>query len=91
MATKFQQGVKIAVEAEFCGVDRVICRQDGSVQCKRSYFYTFGNNPDKFAAIVTDRLNAAGVTGFVVYAEDKWAKWPKTSYFIATVCPVDAK
>ncbi len=88
-ATDFQKQVKRALtDSTVIFPDNLVCKADGSVVVKRSYFYRHGWTAERFAeqvaaAIATDLgLNA---DQFSVEGTDQWAAWPKTSYFVATV------
>jgi hypothetical protein len=61
-------------------------KADGSVEVKESYFYTFGKSAEDWAEKVQAELRAAGIKCMVT-AEDRFANWPKTSYWVAIVRP----
>ena len=82
--TDFQKMVKSAVECMMGGVARVTCKANGSVEVRRSYFYTFGWTPENWAAKVAKAVEGAGMA-VKVEGKDEWAAWPKTSYFVAVV------
>jgi len=87
-AKAFQKAVKAAQTATGgdMRVDGITCKRDGTVEAKRSYFYRFGKTASDFAASVQAQLEAAGIEA-VVIGEDRWAAWPKTSYFVAVIRP----
>lgn len=86
MATQWQKSVKAVLVGGDVHSDHIICKKDGSVVVKHSYFYRHNNTADKWAARV-----GAALDGKVDYdridADDAWAQWPTTSYFVATVWP----
>ena len=53
-------------------------KQDGTVECRHAYFYRHGMSPDKLA----EKIKAAIPEAMIVDTEDRWAAWPKTSYFV---------
>ena len=62
--------------------DSVRFGRDGVVQFKRSYFYRHGMTAEKFADCVCKQVADMGYVVRGVEAHDKWAAWPKTSYFV---------
>jgi len=85
MATHFQQQVKRVLQTEG-GTDRIICRGDGSLVAKRSYFYHMDQTAELFADRISQALTKAGISHQIT-STDAWAKWPKISYFVATISP----
>ncbi len=81
----FQNAVKSALNTT--DANAIICRKNGTVEVKRSYFYTFGDTAQKYADRVREALHRDGIPAHVA-GEDRWAAWPKTSYFVAIVSPV---
>jgi hypothetical protein len=65
--------------------DRASFKKDGRVEFKRSYFYRMGHSAEEFAENVRANMDAAGFSVSDVVAEDRFARWPKTSYFVATM------
>jgi len=65
----------------------IVCKKDGTVEIKSSYFYRHGNTSIKHGEAVTQQLqHEQAPTGWkVVDTRDEWKSWPKTSYFIAVV------
>jgi hypothetical protein len=83
--TKFQKAVKQAVEVEGAVyADKVVCKADGSVEVKHSFFYRHGNTADKWATKVFQALEAVGIESRVDARED-FRQWPAESYFVAIV------
>ena len=66
------------------GSDRTVCKEDGSVVVRRSFFYRHGNSAESFADRVREALTGAGVVA-VVRGSESWNSWPHTSWFIATI------
>ena len=91
MATQFQKDVKAALQAEWMGEQIIRCLKSGQVEFKRSYFYRCGYNAEKMGEKVAAVLEAAGVVGWIISTEDRFNFWPKTSYFVATITPVEVK
>lgn len=83
----FQNAIKDSLAKADYTIDQVICRKNGNVEVKKSYFYTFGETAEKYAAKVRENLHNDGIPAHVI-GEDRWAAWPKTSYFVAIVSPV---
>lgn len=81
----FQKEVKNILS--YTTADAVICRKDGTVEAKTSYFYRHGMTGEKYAEQVRDILHRSGIPARVV-GEDRYANWPKTSYFVAIITPV---
>jgi hypothetical protein len=63
--------------------DRVIFKKDGTVEFRRSYFYRHGMDADQFAAAVEKRATKAGLNVMLTDSGDRWAPWPRDSYFWA--------
>lgn len=58
--------------------DSVSFHKDGTISVKRGYFYRNGYDISKMKGAVTKMFpNAA-----IIRAEDRWAPWPRDSYFI---------
>jgi hypothetical protein len=85
----FQNAVKAALADADCQIDRVICRKNGNIEIKRSYFYRFDYSAARYAADAADVLESAGISARVS-SEDRRAEWPKASYFVAVIMPVMA-
>ncbi len=84
--TKWQKQVKVAVaNGTTIWPDRVICRQDGSVEMRRGFFYRHGMTADKWAADVKAALESEGLEYGAVEAEECYREWPADSYFAARV------
>jgi ribosomal protein L22 len=83
MATTFQKQVKQAI-LDNTMPDHIICKRDGSVTVKKSYFYRMGRTPEKLAAGIEQALASANITANV-QAYDAFAQWPKTSYLVAEI------
>lgn len=66
-------------------VDDIRVRK-GKVEILRSYFYRHGASAEKFAEDV-DLLLGLTAAGHKVTHEDRWAQWPKESYFVVIVEP----
>ena len=81
--TDFQKAAVAVIDAKVYPDTRT-CRADGSIEVKRSYFYRHGMTADGFAAGIQAELSKAGIAA-VVTGQDKWASWPRTSWFVATV------
>ncbi len=83
--TKFQKTVKEVFDSPI-GVypNKMVCKKDGTVEVKKSFFYTHGQTAEKWAENVKRAILA---TGFSVEVEgyQDWNAWPKTSYFVAVV------
>jgi len=77
---------KLLEESPSLFADKVTYKNDGRVDVRRSYFYTFGETAEDWAAKVAAALKAAGITAHVD-ARDEFAHYPKQSYFCATVTP----
>ena len=62
--------------------NRLIAHKDGSFTVKKSYFYRFGQSPEKIA----DKIKKAIPWAEIIDTEDEWRAWPKTSYFVVKFC-----
>ena len=82
--TEFQKRVKKVLEASKIYPDRVVCKRNGMVEVKRSYFYRHGDSAEKFAARIQKILESEGLK-VMVDSRDDWARFPTTSYFVAIV------
>lgn len=65
--------------------DNVTFKKDGSVVFKRGYFYRNGMSAEKFGEIIEARLKKLGLEPKSIETLDRWAPWPRDSYFSATV------
>lgn len=83
----FQNAVKDALTKFDGTIDQVICRKNGNVEVKKSYYYTFDDSATKYADRIREVMEREGL-GASVRGEDRWAAWPKTSYFVAIISPV---
>jgi hypothetical protein len=83
----FQSAIKAALANADCRIDQIICRKNGNIEVKRSYFYRMGTTAASYADSIRETLHCAGSPARVS-GEDRWAEWPKTSYFVATITPV---
>lgn len=82
--TEFQKKVKEALAGSSVSPDKMVCKRDGKVEVKRSYFYHHGATAEKWAVRVREVLEAVGYE-VEVDSRDDWANWPKTSYLVAIV------
>ena len=82
--TEFQKRVKKVLEDSSVYPDKMVCKRNGMVEVKKSYFYRCGDSAEKLATRVQKVLEAEGVE-VMVDSRDDWAAWPKTSYFVAVV------
>jgi hypothetical protein len=57
--------------------DTVRVAKDGSVVCRRSFFYTSGCSAEKLAAAVKSKIAGAQISE----AREQWNQWPRESYF----------
>ena len=88
MATQFQKQVKKHfTESDYA--DKIVCKQDGSVEVKHSYFYRHGNTAEKWADRVKSNLEKAGFK-VEVDSRDDFRQWPADSYFVAIVTPMES-
>lgn len=53
-------------------VETVGKSKDGKIVVRRGFYYTNGGSAEKFAAMVTSRLQAAGVPAKVVDQGEQW-------------------
>jgi hypothetical protein len=91
MTTRFQKLVKKTLsEAFHVYPDAIICKKDGSVEVKKSYFYTFGRDSETWAREVKDALDRENVDCKVGH-ENRWATWPKTSFFVAILTEAEVE
>lgn len=81
----FKKNVKTILEnSPEIFADKIICKSDGSVEVKRSYFYRHGMTAYKWAEKVQVELEKNGLK-VNVSNEDRYNDWPKDSYFVAIV------
>jgi len=83
----FKKSVKKVVDTSQVIVpDKVIWNEDGSIEIKKSYYYThsIGKSPKMWAAAVRSELEANGLS-VDVKGRDDYAEWPETSYSTAIV------
>ena len=65
--------------------DKIVSKKNGTMEIKHGYFYTFGNSAQKWG----DKVMASKLSEFcnLVKVENRWAAWPKGSYFVAVIEP----
>ena len=63
--------------------------KDGTVEIKRSYFYTMGRTPEKLAESAKQVCEDAGLKVEITDTKDQYRSWPKTSYHVAYLRPID--
>lgn len=71
---------KKLIQNELTGVDKVIAHKDGTLTCKRSYFFTHGMTAQKFGEKVEQFLTEKGFD-VEVETENHWNAWPRDSWF----------
>jgi hypothetical protein len=69
-------------------IDKEIVKGNGTIELLHYYFYTHGYTAEKWAAAVEQALRKLCMPPFEVVAEDRYASWPKSSYFVAIVKPL---
>lgn len=81
----FKKSVKkILAESPNVFPDKIVCRQDGSIEVKSHYFYRHGQDAQGWAEKVKNELEANGLK-VNAKGRDDWAAWPKDSYFVAVI------
>lgn len=84
MATPWQKQIKSAVQNDTNVLpDEVTCRQDGTVEVRRSYYYRHGMTAEQWGKVVQKAVEPT--CGRVVETRDEYRHWPGTSYFVAIV------
>lgn len=61
--------------------DKLIFKADGTVKAKLGYYYTFGNDEDKFAEKIKRNLEAKNVYCQILETSNHYNSWPKDSWF----------
>lgn len=85
MTTQFQKQVKqILEQSSNVFPSKILCKKDGSVEVKKSYFYRHGYSAEKWSEKVNNVLQEAGLNCQSTSYDD-WNAWPKDSYFVAIV------
>lgn len=64
------------------GSDKVTFKKDGTTEFRRSYFYRHGCSAEKFRDSVVAQLAAVNLHLEVIECRDRWAPWPRDSYFL---------
>jgi hypothetical protein len=59
--------------------------KDGPLRVTRQYYYRNGMDAEKFEAGIKKRLEAIGVAFKEISSGDRWAPWPRDSFFWAEV------
>ena len=89
-ANKWQKGIRELASADnpdaVVHASKVVCRGNGSVEIKHTYFYHHGYTAEKWAQDVASKLTAVGCA-VRVDARDDWRDWPKDSELVAIVWP----
>lgn len=68
------------------GFSNVISKRDGTFELRRGYFYRMGMSGSRWGEAVMSKLPEGMFE--LVSTGDKWASWPKESYFSAFIRPV---
>jgi len=84
MTTQFQKQVK-QILSERVSSDKIVCKIDGSLEVKKSYFYRHGYSAEQWAEKISLILEEALMRYIQVDSYDDWNDWPKDSYFVALV------
>lgn len=89
MANKWQKSIKSLYNSDTgsASADKIVMCGDGSVKVMNSYYFRHNNTATKWAAQVAGDLTGAGIAFGDIIPDDRFARWPKDSYFIATVQP----
>ena len=82
--TKRQKRIREALRESNVWPEKVICKRDGSVEVKKSYFYHHGQTCEKLAEKVKEVLLAGGLK-VAVESRDDYATWPTTSYLVCII------
>ena len=80
---QLKKEIKAKEEGICCDEIRI---RKGKVEIKRSYFYTHGQSAEKMATGI-DLVLGLTAAGHKVSHEDRYASWPKISYFVVIVEP----
>ena len=76
---------KNALREALAGIaDRVVFHKDGTFTARRDYFYRHGTTSESFSLACQAALRKAGVAIEQTAVQDRWAPWPRDSYFAAT-------
>lgn len=62
-------------------VEKFSVKKNGDIEIMRSYFYRHNDTAEKFASRTANALRDSKLTW--VRSEDRWAAWPRDSYFVA--------
>lgn len=82
--TKQEIRKTICLKAGFA--DKVsFSKKEGKTIFKRAYFYRHGQSAEGLLEKVMSLMCELGLHTTKETCEDKFASWPKTSYFVATV------
>lgn len=67
-----------------CTSDRVVFHKDGTFTTRRDYFYGHGTTAASFSLACQAALRKRGIAVEQTAVQDRWAPWPRDSYFAAT-------
>jgi len=84
MATIFQKSVKkVFSNPNHVYPEKIICKKDGTVELRKTYFYRFGDSAEQFAERIISDLKqyASNVNVRVKSTRDFFNQYPKDSYF----------
>lgn len=92
MATTFQKSVKkVFSNPNHVHPEKIICKKDGSVELIKTYFYKFGDSPEKFAERIISDLKqyAPNLNVRVKLIRDSFNPFPRDSYFSVVIEEVE--
>jgi hypothetical protein len=67
---------------EVLNPDTLIAKRDGTFEARSGYFYRHGRSADGFASRIKRTLGALGLEVDILEVQDRWAPWPRDSYFM---------
>ncbi len=70
---------------ENMSADKIVAKADGSLEFYHSYFYRHGNTAEKWETAVVKKVSEMGYNVEYSESEDRYASWPKDSYFVARI------
>jgi len=61
--------------------DKIIMKESGQIEFRRTFFYKFGKTTEDFASRIIDDLDKIGYKANVMLGQEVYKSWPAESYW----------